>query len=152
MVSTSQQTFYGSPEGAVHTPKSPAGHAVDGQPVPVFLTANGSRDSHATTLADGKKNRSPRAGKPYRGISWGDISRLIDAPAAVEKNDAPFVILSTYTGSDGRTHAVQRERGSFGGLAVDIDKGNPACRSGGSRLCRHRRGKGGNLLVVVSQP
>jgi hypothetical protein len=97
---------------------SPAGNLL-------FLTANGSRDSHAVTLADGRKNRSPRAGRQYQGISWDGIRRLIDAPAARLKNDAPFVILSTYRECDGRTHAIQRENGWFGGLAVDIDHGNP---------------------------
>lgn len=91
----------------------------------LFLTANGSRDSHAVTLADGRKNRSPRAGRPYQGVSWDGIRRLIDEPTARQKNDAPFVILSTYRECDGRTHAIQRENGWFGGLAVDIDTGNP---------------------------
>jgi hypothetical protein len=125
MISASPETFYGNREGAAHTPKTTAGQPAEAQETNLFLTANGSTDSHAVTLANGKRNRSPRAGQPYRGISWGDISGLIDAPTAVEKNDAPFVILSDYRQADGRTHAVQRERGSFGGLAVDIDKGNP---------------------------
>ena len=90
-----------------------------------FLTANGSRDSHAITLSKGERNRSHRAGQPYGGISWDDIQRMVDAPTAVEKNDAPFVILSTYADHDGRTHEIQRSRGVFGGLAVDIDSGNP---------------------------
>jgi hypothetical protein len=94
---------------------------------PCFLTANGSRDSHAITLSDGEtQNRSPRAGMPYGTISWGDIRRLIDIPARVEKNDAPFVILSTYAECDGRTHEVQWQKGQYGGLAVDIDAGNPS--------------------------
>ena len=125
MVSASQQTFYGSPEAAANSREITAGHPAAGPETSSFLTANGSRDSHAETLADGRKNRSPRAGRPYRGISWEGIRGLIDAPGAVKKDDAPFVILSTYAGCDGRTHAVQRERGSFGGLAVDIDTGNP---------------------------
>jgi hypothetical protein len=91
-----------------------------------FLTANGSRDSHAITLADGKPNGSRKAGTPYQTITWGGIRRLMDSPTAVEKDNAPFVILSTYTEHDGRTHDVQRERGVYGGLAVDIDKGDPS--------------------------
>jgi hypothetical protein len=90
-----------------------------------FLTANGSRDSHAIITAKGERNRSPRAGKPYGRVSWDDIRRMVDDPAATEKNDAPFVILSTYADHDGRTHEIQRNRGVFGGLAVDIDSGNP---------------------------
>lgn len=91
-----------------------------------FLTANGQRDSHAVTLADGRPNRSPRAGRPYGRITWAGIRALVDAPAAVEKHRAPFVILSTYVEPDARTHAVQRAAGVFGGLAVDVDTGNPA--------------------------
>lgn len=91
-----------------------------------FLKANGSRDSHAITLADGKLNGNVKAGTPYQTITWDGIRRLMDRPAAVEKADAPFVILSTYSEHDGRTHDVQRERGVYGGLAVDIDKGDPS--------------------------
>lgn len=93
---------------------------------PLFLTANGSRESHAVILSDGKQNRSRHAGRPYRGISWGEILKRIDEPTAVEKNDAPFVIPSTYRESEGRTHAVQRERGEFWFLAIDIDAGSPS--------------------------
>ena len=95
-------------------------------PVIGMLTANGSRDSHAVTLAAGGPNRSPRAGKPYATASWAEIRALVETPAAVPKDRARLVVLSTYNGPDGRTHAVQRERGVFHGLAVDIDKGNPS--------------------------
>jgi len=91
-----------------------------------FLMANGSHDSHAITLADGNHNGSRKAGTPYQTITWGGIRRLMDAPTAVEKDDAPFVILSAYNEHDGRTHDVQRERGVYGGLAIDIDKGDPS--------------------------
>jgi hypothetical protein len=90
-----------------------------------FLTANGSRDSHAITLASGVRNPSRHAGQPYSRITWEGIRKLVDRPAALPKDRAAFVILSTYVEHDGRTHAVQRERGTFGGLAVDIDTGNP---------------------------
>jgi hypothetical protein len=91
---------------------------------PLFLTANNSLDSHAIEFKGGKKNRSREAGRPYRGISWDGIRRLAQSPANRAKSDMQFVILSTYIGCDGRTHQVQRERGWFGGLAIDIDKGN----------------------------
>ena len=79
-----------------------------------FLTANGSFDSH--------KNKP---GVPYETIGWEGIDRLMDSPAAVEKALAPIVILSDYNANDGRVFAVQREHGSYGGLAVDIDRGSP---------------------------
>ena len=89
-----------------------------------FLTADGQHDSHAVELAAGGRNGSPRAGRPYRRITWAEIQQLVEHPAARTKDTAQLVILSTYAEYDGRTHAVQRERGWFGGLAVDIDKGN----------------------------
>lgn len=101
--------------------------AVSGQgaPEPGFLTANGSLDSHAVILASGGRNSSPAAGTPYDRITWPDIVRLAAAPEARPKERARLVILSTYAESDGRTHQVQRDRGVFGGLAVDIDTGSP---------------------------
>jgi hypothetical protein len=93
--------------------------AVDG-----FLTANGSRDSHAVTLSEGEVNRSPRAGTPYQRIGWDEIRRLVRNPSARRKGNARFVVLSTYVEHDGRSHQVQRERGVFGGLGVDIDSGD----------------------------
>ena len=105
----------------IETVASPA------QAVPTaFLTANGSHDSHAVVLAEGKPNTSRKAGTPYQTISWDGIRSRMDAPTAVEKSDAPFIILSAYAEHDGRTHDVQRNRGVFGCLAVDIDKGDPS--------------------------
>ena len=121
MLSDAPQIFYGNSETAINAQNPAAGHT----PPQNFLTANGSRDSHAKTLARGFKNNSPNAGKPYRCISWATIRERIVSPSRVEKHNAPFVILSTYVEHDARTHAVQAERGVFGGLAVDIDAGNP---------------------------
>jgi hypothetical protein len=90
-----------------------------------FLTAFGQRDSHAITLATGEPNCSRRAGTPYCAITWREIVQLAKAPAAAEKAQAQFVIPSIYAACDGRSHEAQRERGQFGMLAVDIDKGNP---------------------------
>jgi hypothetical protein len=123
MVSASYQTGYSSPPdseiSAENTgPERPAS--------PLFLTANGSRESHAVVLNDGRENRSRHAGRPYRGISWSEILKRIDEPTAVDKNDAPFVIPSTHRDCEGRRHAVQRERGEFWFLAVDIDAGSPS--------------------------
>lgn len=107
---------------------SPAAPAITpGGPGPDrFLTAYGQRDSHAVTLQDGRRNGSPRAGKPYGTIGWADIRGMVESPSRLPKDRARFVVLSTYVDHDGRTHAVQRERGVFHGLAVDIDHGNPS--------------------------
>jgi hypothetical protein len=106
--------------------KRPENDTTGGGETPLFLTASGSRESHAVVLSDGRQNRSHHAGRPYRGISWSEILKRTNEPTGVEKNDAPFVIPSTCRDCEGRTHAVQRERGEFWFLAVDIDAGSPS--------------------------
>ena len=91
-----------------------------------FLTGFGQRDTHAITLADGRPNTSPKAGTPYKKISWGDVIALAKTPRSAPKDRAQFVIFSTYAESDGRAHDVQRQRGKFGFLAVDVDSGSPS--------------------------
>lgn len=98
-------------------------------PEPGFLTGYGKSDTHAITVKDAttgerKPNPSRNAGKPYSTVTWQRIRQLVESPTATDKNKAQFVILSTYTEHDGRTHSVQREHGAFYGLAIDIDKGN----------------------------
>jgi hypothetical protein len=112
-----------------------------------MLTAHGSRDSHAVVLSYGKHNGSPRAGAPYGTVTWADIRTLADTPAATPKEDAQFVVLSSYVGCDGRTHAVQRDRGVFHGLAVDIDKGDHA---GGDVLAAVQAITGGSHALIYS--
>jgi uncharacterized ParB-like nuclease family protein len=114
-------TFYGTAHTGAATPEIPA----ENRGLIGFLTADGSRDSHAVTLADGRPNGSPRAGKPYPTATWADIRSLVEAPASRPKDRARLVVLSSYVDHDGRTHAVQRDRGVFHGLAVDIDQGSP---------------------------
>jgi hypothetical protein len=80
-----------------------------------FLTAKGS----FFTLID-------KPGETYLGVSWTDISKMVETPQAKEKRDADFFIPSTYREHDGRAHEAQRERGSFRMLALDIDRGNPS--------------------------
>jgi hypothetical protein len=89
-----------------------------------FLTAFGQLDTHALVSREGKTNTRSVAGTPYQGVSWDEILRLVETPSATEKGDAQFFIPSTYRGFDGRYHDVQRERGSFRCLTVDIDSGN----------------------------
>lgn len=75
---------------------------------------NGSRD----TL-----KFSPNA--KYQLISREEIWDRVERPSAKEKSEAPAIIPSSYCEFDGRTHAVQRERGIFQYLCVDVDKGSP---------------------------
>lgn len=116
---------YGATGDVVSTtgvPAAPAGGVLaDG-----FLAANGQLDSRAATKADGRPNRSRRAGQDYDRLTWADVADLVATPAATSKALARCAILSTYRGPDGRTHEVQRQRGAFVGLAVDVDTGNPS--------------------------
>lgn len=80
-----------------------------------FLSAPGSR----FTLID-------KPGSVYPGISWTEISRMVRQPQAKEKSEADFFIPSTYRNHDGRSHEVQRERGMFRAVGIDIDRGNPS--------------------------
>lgn len=123
-------TFYRSGHTSPQPPATGVVPAPDTPPVPPevgLLTACGAHDSHAVVLADGvTPNRSPRAGTPYTTITWSGIRAMVLSPAAVAKDRARFVIPSSYAGCDGRTHEVQRLRGVFHGLAIDIDKGDPS--------------------------
>ena len=78
------------------------------------LTAWGSRDTHK------------HSGKDYQGISWAEIVARASEPTATAKENAQFIIPSTYRGPDGRTHEVQRALGSFPVLCLDLDDGNPS--------------------------
>lgn len=71
---------------------------------------NGSYDSH--------KN----SGKDYETITLGEIFDM--SPGSSEKEKAWAVIPSGYHAFDARSHDVQRTRGSFVAVALDIDKGN----------------------------
>ena len=78
------------------------------------LTAWGSRDTHK------------HSGKDYQGISWAEIVARASEPTATAKENAQFIIPSTYRGPDGRSHDVQRGKGSFPLLCLDVDSGNPS--------------------------
>ncbi len=70
----------------------------------------------------GRSDTRKRTTSEYRTMSLGDIFAM--APTDRPKDKAPAFIPSTYNAPDGRTHAVQRERGSFVTLTGDIDSGD----------------------------
>lgn len=92
-----------------------------------MLTADGSFDTRAVTLSNGKPNRSPNAGSAYKGISWAEIVPLVWQPGCLPKAASRLVVLSSYRESDGRNYQSQREKGLYHGLAVDVDGGNLSC-------------------------
>lgn len=90
---------------------------------PKFLTGTGTKDSHALLKRDGTPNTHPMAGQPYGGITDLEIVAMIRNPVECDKDEAPWFIPSTYREFDGRSHLVQRERGTYYALVLDIDKG-----------------------------
>ena len=77
-----------------------------------FASGKGIADSHGKT------------GDDYSTISWEQIKRLAENPQSVGKEKANWVMPSLYIGHDARVHEVQRERGAYGMLVMDIDEGN----------------------------
>jgi len=82
-------------------------------------------ETRAITFSSGKTNPSENAGTPYRTVTWEQIVRSAANPQTYRKVKAPFIIPSAYHGFDGRTHDVQREKGSFWLLALDFDEHTP---------------------------
>ncbi len=74
------------------------------------VTFNGSSDTRKGTL------------KSYLTLSLGQIWDM--SPGAALKTNARAIIPSSYNDSDAREHKVQREKGTFACICLDIDKGN----------------------------
>ncbi len=77
-------------------------------------------------LAYGLYDTHIEANAPYDTISILEIEEMLKNPQSVGKNEAKFIIPSTYHEFDGRVHAVQSEHGHYVMLAGDIDVGSPA--------------------------
>ena len=101
--------------------------AVVGPPLS-FCTGFGQADTNSleVTGQDGQRKRSnnPSAGLAYRTITPKAVVELVENPLRTDKIKAQWIIPSTYTASDARTHSVQRERGAFWFLPLDVDKGD----------------------------
>jgi hypothetical protein len=63
---------------------------------------------------------------PYDTITFDEILKRVTNPTAVPKDEADFIIPSSYTKPNARNHDAQREHGRFPLLMVDFDKGNHA--------------------------
>jgi len=74
------------------------------------VTFNGSHDSH--------KN----SGRDYETITLAEIFDM--SPGCTEKAKAAAIIPSSYHASDARSHEVQRTKGAFVAVGLDIDSGN----------------------------
>lgn len=116
-----------SEEGARPVAPMEPARLVTAKQSPSFPTGRGQSETHAKTVHDAeldkeKPNPSPEAGKPYRTITFSDIEKMVRDPQRVDKHLAHWFIPSTYSGFDARSHAVQREKGTFKWLTLDVDK------------------------------
>jgi RecA-family ATPase len=95
---------------------------------PLFCTGRGQFDTRSVEVKgkDGqfRPNTHLNAGKDYDPISASEILALVENPPSVVKEEGRWVIPSTYIGPDARTHSVQREKGQFWLLPLDVDTGN----------------------------
>jgi hypothetical protein len=87
-------------------------------------------NTSAVLLGHGINDTHKYTHTPYDTITIDDILARVKNPTAVPKDDADFIIPSTYVtasgAEDARSHDVQREQGRFPLLMVDFDKGNHA--------------------------
>jgi hypothetical protein len=91
---------------------------------PVFASGYGQSDTRAPILSDGRPNLHPSAGAPYKSVTGAEVVAMANSPASVAKDKAQWFIPSTYIGCDARTHDVQRTKGTFRWLTLDVDNNN----------------------------
>jgi len=91
---------------------------------PAFVTGYGQSDTHARTLHDGSANPHESAGTPYATITGAGIAKMVNEPPSVPKGRGQWFIASTYAEHDARSHEVQRARGAFRWLTLDVDENN----------------------------
>lgn len=87
------------------------------------------------------------SGGDYETVTLGEVFAM--APGSAEKMAAQAFIPSTYAAWDARTHEVQRERGQYVALTIDVDKGNLSQQQVAQAL-RDFVGDGVALLVYSS--
>ena len=73
-------------------------------------------------MGNGGRYTKKYSGGEYQGMSVLQV--LCAEPTMIIKNDAPWIIPSTYKSSDARVHNAQLLKGRYCLLAVDIDTGN----------------------------
>lgn len=93
-----------------------------------FCTGYGQSDTHSPEIGgsgrNSRKNPHPSAGVEYQTITLQEIFDQAENPPSVPKSEGQWIIPSTYAGADARTHSIQRERGTFRLLPLDVDTGN----------------------------
>lgn len=79
-----------------------------------FCTGLGQFDTHKSD------------GQAYQGITGAEIVAMVKAPPSLDKAKAQWMIPSTYTAHDARSHDAQRQHGEFWFLPLDVDVNNLA--------------------------
>lgn len=82
------------------------------------------KNSYNFHLCHGHGQRFKVTSGRYPTISWSEITGKVAAPDGNTKEQASWIIPSLYNEVDARTFVVQREKGLFPLLTVDIDDGN----------------------------
>jgi putative DNA primase/helicase len=99
--------------------------AVDASGVkPAFVTGYGQSDTHARSLHDGSANPHESAATAYATITGAGIAKMVKEPPTVPKERGQWFIASTYAAQDARSHDVQKARGVFRWLTLDVDENN----------------------------
>lgn len=89
-----------------------------------ICTGFGQHYTHGKEI-DGKPNKAKHAGTPYPTISVDDVWAMVANPQAVAKENAQWIIPSSYHDFDARAFAAQHVKGVYDSfLCWDIDKGN----------------------------
>jgi hypothetical protein len=88
--------------------------------------AVGKGKFHVQTTHNRKSevNSHPEAGKPYQTASLEQIIELAQDPQICEKDNACWMLASTYNQPDARTFSVQTNHGQFAYMLIDVDNGN----------------------------
>lgn len=80
--------------------------------------------AHRVVCFSGSSDTKKWSGQDYSSLTLDQVFGM--EPGSDEKMEALAIIPSSYCGSDARTHEVQREKGQYVALALDIDKGSPS--------------------------
>ncbi len=102
-----------------------------------------SANNHRVLTVVGTYESHKGTDELYETISVQDLMTI--PRTAVAKDQARWVLCSTYNGADGRQHKVQEARGQFVMLAVDLDTGNVQ----GKKLVEAVRNFTGNVQMRV---
>jgi hypothetical protein len=74
-------------------------------------------------LFHGSRDTRRYDGRDYDTTNFADIKKRCTNPAAVEKQDAPAFIPSSYIGSRARSHEAQKQHGLYHAMVIDVDTG-----------------------------